>query len=100
MDKTNSSNISNNIRYNNKDINDNDKDISRIKKYYFANEEKNKYKNKENNNISYEYNNKKEETTINNQIRKDLENTFKFTINNIFFNNKEKSLPMKYKKNY
>ena len=33
--------------------------------------EKDKQKNKENNNISYEYNNKKEETTINNQIRKD-----------------------------
>ena len=56
--------------------------------------EKDKQKNKENNNISYEYNNKKEETTINNQIRKAPENTFKFKINNIFFNNKEKSLPM------
>ena len=57
--------------------------------------EKDKQKNKENNNISYEYNNKKEETSINNPIRKDPENTLKSKINNIFYDNKENSVSMK-----
>ena len=57
--------------------------------------EKDKQKNKENNNISYEYNNKKEETSINNPIKKDQENTFKSKINNIFYDNKENSVSMK-----